>query len=228
MSAPFEGPPGFDTDPPGPDIHRALAGLTPPRKHYQWYYGTPSANDDMRHCHQGLPAFLRGYFHLKSADWPGNAPFPLAAWNAEELAKLPHYYVMEREHGMAETVARLMASRTQVTASRWLPEAELQVYAREFARTGFQGGLQWYRCLTGAAQSRELQLFAGAQIQVPACFIAGARDWGIYQKPGALQAMQETACADFTGCDLIEGAGHWVQQERPEAVVEALLGFLER
>ena len=51
--------------------------VKPPRKHYQWYYSTPQANDDMRHCPQGIHAFLRAYFHYKSADWKPNKPFPL-------------------------------------------------------------------------------------------------------------------------------------------------------
>src|SRR5436190_23305562 len=78
-----------------PDIHHALAKLDPSRKHYQWYYSTPEANAQMRHCRQGIHAFLRAYFHMKSADWSANKPFPLAAWTADELAKLPTYYVME-------------------------------------------------------------------------------------------------------------------------------------
>src|SRR5438309_6771703 len=61
MSAPFAGPPGLDA--PGPDpIHQALAALDRPRKHYQWYYSTREANDDMLHCRQGVHAFLRAYY----------------------------------------------------------------------------------------------------------------------------------------------------------------------
>ena len=58
-------------------------------------------------------------------------------------------------------------------------------------------------------------------------FIAGASDWGVYQSPGALDRMAKTGCADFRGTTLIEGAGHWVQQEQAEAVVERVAGFLE-
>src|SRR5260370_39840384 len=73
---------------PAEDIHAALAALPRPRKHYQWYYSTRPANADMQHCPQGVHAFLRGYFHHKSADWAGNRPYPLAAWAADELAKM--------------------------------------------------------------------------------------------------------------------------------------------
>jgi len=99
------------------------------------------------------------------------------------------------------------------------------VFAAEYGRTGFQAALNGYRCRTDPAQAAELRLFAGRRIDVPACFIAGARDWGIHQTPGGLDAMQTRACAKFQGLHLIEGAGHWVQQEAPEAVAEKLLRF---
>ena len=100
----------------------------------------------MWHAPQGLHAFLRGYYHFKSADWKANRPFRLAGFTADELAKMPTYYVMDRDKGMAETVADEMPSAAEIAACRWLTEDELAVYAAEFGRTGFQGGLQWYRC----------------------------------------------------------------------------------
>jgi pimeloyl-ACP methyl ester carboxylesterase len=59
-------------------------------------------------------------------------------------------------------------------------------------------------------------------------FIAGRSDWGTYQRPGAFERMQEHACTRMLGCHLIEGAGHWVQQEQASKVDELLLGFLAR
>lgn len=234
MSAPFAGPPAIpfntanQTDQKAPDrIHEELAALPRPRKHYQWFYSTHEANDDMRNCPQGLHAFLRAYYHHKSADWRDNKPHRLASWSAGELAKLPDYYVMDRDAGMAEMVARQMPSAEQIAACEWLPESELQFYSSEYERTGFQGGLQWYRCGTSAASIAELQLFSGRTIEVPSCFISGARDWGTYQKPGAFEAMQERACTRMIGCYLVDGAGHWVQQEQPERVVDLLLTFLQ-
>ena len=242
MSAPFDGPPAFpfgtDDDrgagvarrdaPAGPDIHEELARLARPRKHYQWYYATRAADADMRNCPEGIADFLRAYYHVKSADWAGNEPFVLRAWTAEELAKLPSYYVMDLELGMAETVLAHRPSAAEIAACRWLSDAELQVYAQEFARTGFQGGLQWYRCKTGEEQARELRLYSGRTIDVPSCFIAGEKDWGIYQQPGAIEAMQTRACTRMLSCDLVPGAGHWVQQEQPDAVVGLLERFLSR
>ena len=65
---------------------------------------------------------------------------------------------------------------------QWLTEEELCVYSSEFARNGFQGGLQWYR---GARCASELLMFYGCTINVPSSFIAGVRDWGVYQRPGS-------------------------------------------
>jgi len=237
MSAPFAGPPSLpfdtarDTARPGASgssIHDDLAALDPPRKHYHWYYSTREANANMLHCPQGVHAFLRAYYHHKSADWKRNRPFKLQAWRADELAKMPTYYIMERDKGMAENVAPEMPSPAEITACKWLPDAELEVYSGEFARTGFQGGLQWYRCRTVGRYDAELQIFSGRTIDVPSCFIAGKSDWGVFQRPGDFEAMQERACTRMPGCHLIEGAGHWVQQEQPEKVTRLLLEFLRQ
>ncbi|MGA8382932.1 MAG: alpha/beta fold hydrolase [Stellaceae bacterium] len=237
MSAPFSGPPAlpFDTAEapppdaaPGEDIHAALAKLDQPRKHYQWYYSTRPANAEMWHCPQGVHAFLRGYFHFKSADWAGNRPHPLQSWSAGELAKMPTYYIMDFDRSMAETVTPVMPSAAEIASCQWLPERELAVYAAEYARNGFQGGLNWYRSRTSGLYEGELQLFSGRTIDVPSMFIAGASDWGTYQRPGAFERMQSAACTRMRGVHLIDGAGHWVQQEQPEQVGELLLEFLRR
>lgn len=234
MSAPFTGPPclPFDTAlHPRPaaevkSIHDELGSLDRPRKHYQWYYSTAAANENMWQAPQGVHAFLRGYYYVKSADWPGNCPFPLQSWTATELAKLPTYYVMDASLGMAETVAAEASSIAMDAECSWLPEAELAVYSAEYRRTGFQGGLQWYRCRTLGEFEADHQIFSDRTIDVPSWFIAGARDWGVYQVPGALDQMQAVACTHMLGCHLLDGAGHWVQQEKPEAVTRLLLKAL--
>jgi pimeloyl-ACP methyl ester carboxylesterase len=217
MSAPFGGPPAVL---PPREIHDELAKLG--RKHYHWYYSTRAADADMRGCPQGIAAFLRAYYHYKSADWKGNRPHPLKGWIASELVKLPTYYIMELDKDMAATVAPEMPAH----APAWLTDAELAVYAQAFQRTGFQGGLQWYRCGTSPEQVAKLLAFAGRTIDVPSMFIAGAADWGVYQKPGDFERMQSRACADMRGCHLVEGAGHWVQQEQPERTSALLIDFV--
>jgi pimeloyl-ACP methyl ester carboxylesterase len=225
MSAPFGGPPGLAAS-ENRDIHRALAALDRPRKHYQWYYSTREANYHMTKCNQGVHTFLRGYYHHKSADWVGNKPFRLTGWTADELARMPTYYILDLDQDMAQTVAREMPSGEAIAACSWLPDDELRIYSGEYARTGFQGGLQWYRSRTQSVGHAELQAFAGRTIDVPSMFIAGAQDWGIYQTPGAIERMQTTACTNMRGCHLLEGAGHWVQQEQPGGVLSLLLPFL--
>ena len=228
MSAPFTGVPSRPAAGPARpvDLDVALAALTPSRKHYVGYYSTPTAGPEMLGCPQGLHAFFRAYFHVKSGDWPGNAPHALAAMTAEALAELPTYYVMERTRGMAETVAPFMPTPAQIAACRWLPDDVLAVFSEDYARTGFQGGLNWYRIRTGLAHHAELAPLAGQKIEIPAAFIAGERDWGVHQSPGALEAMQRL-CPRMAGVHLVPGAGHWVQQENPDAVVERLLDFLQ-
>jgi len=120
-----------------------------------------------------------------------------------------------------------MPSAEAIAACRWLTEDELRVYSGEYERTGFQGGLQWYRCRTGGVLLPELELFAGRPIDVPFLFIGGKSDWGTFQTPGAFERMQTRAVAsDFRGAHLLDGAGHWVQQEQPDAVTALLLPFL--
>ena len=233
MSAPFGGTSSlpFDTadNPPpqrspGYNLTAELANLPRPRKHYQRYYTTREANENMWHPPQGLQAFIRGYYHYKSADWTDNKPFRLASRTAAEMAQMPTYYIMDLADGMAETVAKNMPTAAQIAANTWLPDNELQVYVEEYGRTGFQGGLNHYR--SGGLGAQEQQLFAGRTIDQPSLFIAGASDWGSYQSPGALERMQNEACTDMRAVHMVEGAGHWVQQEQPEETSRLLIEFL--
>jgi pimeloyl-ACP methyl ester carboxylesterase len=237
MSAPFPGAPAFPFDtaergasPVQPNIENqqlaaALAALDPPRQHYQHYLSTRQANDDMWHPPQGLHAFLRAFFHVKSADWAGNRPHPLKARTAEELAKMPTYYVMDLGRTMPQTVAPFEPSVAEVLANKWLTEQELGVYVEEYGRTGFQGGLQAYRVLSDPGLTAELRLFSGRTIDVPSLFIGGASDWGTYAAPGALELMRTKATTRMGDIELIDGAGHWIQQEQPARLGSLLLAF---
>lgn len=226
MSAPFAGPP--DAPSTGTeDIHVALAKLLPPRKHYQWYFGEREAETNMLHAPGGFATFLRAYFHCKSADWPGNEPRRLSEWSAAVLAQMPRYYIMDLHAGMAETALSMAPNRDEVGNCRWLEDDELATYASEFSKTGLQGGLNWYRRSTSTAEQHALAAFAGRKIQAPLAFIGGAQDWGVQQAPGALEAMEAKASADYRGTHIIRNAGHWVQQEQPDAVFELVRAMLE-
>jgi pimeloyl-ACP methyl ester carboxylesterase len=239
MSSPFAGVPSlpFNTANGAPmprpaqtddELDAELAKLNPPRKYYQNYQRTPGANDDMLHAPQGLHAFFRAYYHYKSADWKGNKPHPLKARTAEEMGQIPTYYVMELDKGMAANVAPFMPSAEEIAACKWLTEAEVDVYVTEYARTQFTGALQGYRVRRGSEPKSiaEMHTFSGRTIDVPSMFIGGKSDWGVYQTPGAAESMQKTACTRMVGFHLVDGAGHWVQQEQPEKVSELLIAFL--
>lgn len=104
--------------------------------------------------------------------------------------------------------------------------AEMENYGRAFARSGFGGGINWYRNFDrnwGITRP-----WHEAKIRVPTCFIAGAKDFLVTRGNGGLGARYEDMdrnCVDHRGSTLIEGAGHWVQQEAPHQVTDRLLAF---
>ena len=108
----------------------------------------------------------------------------------------------------------------------WLHEEDLDFYVSEFERTGFRGGLNWYRNIDRNWEL--LAAYAGAKVAVPALFVAGDRD-AVITSPAAQKVI-----AGLTGpvprlhrTLILAGCGHWTQQERPQAVNDALLEFLQ-
>lgn len=236
MSHPHHGPPspplGNERPKAKLDIQAELAKLDPPRKHYKWYNSSPTAASDWDHPSQGLEAYMRGYFHLKSADWAQNAPHPLKEWSAKELEVMPEYYVMKKDDSMPETVASNMKGEDASATEPWLSPSDLKLYCAEWERTGFQGALNWYRAQTASTpqSAKDMFLFSGRKIEVPCCFISGKQDWGNYQQPNALESYEDERVVKkgcFRGAKIIDHAGHWVQQEQPEEVVKEVLGFLK-
>jgi pimeloyl-ACP methyl ester carboxylesterase len=232
MSVPFSGVPYPAATPADGDVNRSddidtrLANLKRPRKDYQQYFGTPDANHDLMHHPTGLKRFLRAYYHIKSADHSAEVPTPLNNGSAEEMSRLPLYYVMDLLAGMPDTVLPAAPTQAQVESNNWLTDRELAFCAEEFARTGFQGGLQCYRCVNDPKYKAELQLFSGRTVDIPSMFIAGTQDWGIYKKPGEYERMPTHGCTSMVGgCHLIEGAGHWVNQEKALEVSRLLVDF---
>jgi pimeloyl-ACP methyl ester carboxylesterase len=102
----------------------------------------------------------------------------------------------------------------------WLTEAELEHYIEEFTRTGFTGGLNWYRNLDRNWSLTEH--LDGARVAVPSLFIGGTQDPVLVMSP---PGVMDGWVTDHRGTVLIDGAGHWVQQERPAEVNEALIRF---
>jgi len=107
----------------------------------------------------------------------------------------------------------------------WLTEADIDVFTAEFMRTGFTGGLNWYRAID---LSWELMApWQGAVVTPPALYIVGDRDL-VFQFPGMDQLIPALPAfiPNLTQTIILPGCGHWTQQERPEEVNAALLEFL--
>ena len=112
------------------------------------------------------------------------------------------------------------------TLPSWLTEADIDFYAGEFSRTGFRGGLNWYRNID---RTWELMApYAGAQVTVPALYIAGDRDLVVYFR-GMDQLIPNLAklVPNLRRTIMLPGCGHWTQQERPREVNAAMLEFLK-
>jgi pimeloyl-ACP methyl ester carboxylesterase len=162
------------------------------------------------------------------------APIPIMRRHLGE----DFYIVWFQEPGVAdaalgEDVRRTLTTSRQWTAEwaeedgsarkrpPWLTEAELDVYVEAFERTGFTGGLNWYRNidrnweLTGAVGER--------RVQAPAMFLTGELDPVRRFMPA--EAMQGWV-TDLRSQVVVPDAGHWVQQQAPAAVNAALLDFL--
>jgi pimeloyl-ACP methyl ester carboxylesterase len=106
----------------------------------------------------------------------------------------------------------------------WLTAEELEHYGTEFTRTGFGGGLSWYRAYD--ANWEATAEYEGAVVEVPTLFVAGASDPVLTMSgPGALDRMRQTV-PDLRGIHLLEGAGHFVQMERRAQVDDHLLTFV--
>jgi len=107
----------------------------------------------------------------------------------------------------------------------WLGEADLAYFTRVYSKSGFRGGLNWYRNM-----DRNWDLTApwqDAQIHQPSLFIAGSRDSVITGLIGAKRvADMERVLPNLKQKLIIEGAGHWIQQERADEVNAALIAFL--
>jgi pimeloyl-ACP methyl ester carboxylesterase len=108
----------------------------------------------------------------------------------------------------------------------WLTEADVDFYVGEFQRTGFRGGLNWYR---NSDRNWELTApWAGAPVGVPALYVVGDRDV-VYHFPGGGPPMLEALprfVPNLKRSVVLEGCGHWTQQERPEEVNRLLQEFL--
>jgi pimeloyl-ACP methyl ester carboxylesterase len=172
--------------------------------------------------------FGENFFYMVYFQEPGVADAELDSDPARTLRRL-----MAGPGSLADesTALRMLAPGPQGFIDRlpepdelpdWISQAELDHYISEFTRTGFTGGLNWYRNFDRNWETTpEL---AGATISVPCLFIGGTAD------PVLAFTRSDRAAQMITGPYrqvMLEGAGHWLQQERPDEVNAALLDFLK-
>jgi pimeloyl-ACP methyl ester carboxylesterase len=202
-----------------PDLFRAVVGMSVP-----W---TPPGKVDLLTSLEslGIRDFYMQYFQT-----PGPAEAELERDIAASLRRI--YFTAsgdcrEKGKGFARLVDGTLLGNTVEPAElpAWLPQAHLDHMVAAFQRSGFRGGLNWYRNLS--RNWRLGQPWRGQPIRQPALFIAGSRD-GVLRFPAA-QAQLEAYARTLPACrgvHILEGAGHWVQQERAEEVSALVVGFL--
>jgi len=133
----------------------------------------------------------------------------------------------EADVGMVPRNGGFLTPRESPAAlPQWLTEADIDFYAGEFRRTGFAGGLNWYRNI-----DRNWELLApwsGAKVTVPALYVAGDKDMVVAFRgmDKLLPALKQFA-PGLRDTIMLPGCGHWTQQERPAEVNAAMVAFLK-
>jgi pimeloyl-ACP methyl ester carboxylesterase len=175
---------------------------------YQLYFQTPGvAEAEFEH---DIRRFIRGNLYSISGDLPGREPVTM---------------MVPRQGGLLARWAAHFAIPETLPA--WITEADVDFYAAEFARSGFRGGLNWYRNI-----DRNWELlapFSGARVSVPALYIAGDRDvvLGFAGVKEVIANLSEFV-PQLRRTIILPGCGHWTQQERGAEVNAAMIDFLGR
>jgi len=202
-----------------PDLFRGVAALSVPYRARGPVPPTSVMPRDER------MVFYQLYFQqpgVAEAELSADVRFTMRALLYSGSGDAPHpadIMMVPRDGGFltrAATVTRL---------PDWLRDEDLDVYAAEFERTGFRGGLNWYRNID--RNWALLAAFSGAKITVPALFIGGDRD-PVLASPAARHVVAHLADAvpQLRRAVMLEGCGHWTQQERAQQVNAELLEFL--
>jgi len=211
-----------------PDRFRAVAGLSVPfiprmpvrptqfmpqnenAQFYQLYFQSPGVAE--AELERDVRRTIRGILFSASGDAPNPGHSTTAGGGV----------------GMVPRQGGFLSGLTVPTAlPGWLTEADVDFYAAEFTRTGFHGGLNWYRNI-----DRNWELLApmaGAQVKVPALYLAGDRDLVVhFPGMGLIIAGLPNFAPQLRGSVMLPGCGHWTQQERACEVNDALIDFLRK
>jgi pimeloyl-ACP methyl ester carboxylesterase len=203
-----------------PDLFRGVVGMSVP-------FSPPSRVDLLSALEQnGVRTFYMQYFQT-----PGVAEAELEADVEATIRRL--YYSMSGD-GPDRVVAGIMSPGagfldTTVEPEAlpgWLGAEDIAYVAAEFRRTGFRGGLNWYRSVRRSSEL--LAPWRGCPVRQPSMFVAGARD-DVLKFPGAKARIEglPRILPGLRGSHILEGAGHWVQRERAREVNELLIAFLK-
>ena len=204
-----------------PDIFRAVVLLSVPYRQRSWAGIRPT---ELMKQMAGDKQFYQLYFqepgkaeHELEADVRKTMLMGLYSGSGDAPPDKRWRFLFDKSETFLDTGA------VPQTLPAWLTEADLDFYAEEFKRTGFRGGLNWYRNID---TNWELTPFlSGAKIRQPSLFIAGEFDGVITMYRQAFDSLEETM-PGLRKKVLMPAAGHWIQQERPTEVNGLLIEFL--
>jgi pimeloyl-ACP methyl ester carboxylesterase len=199
-----------------PDLFSAVAGLSVPPP----FRGRGRPLDTLRA--NGIANFYWQYFQtpgVAEAELERDVALSLRNILGRGFSDPPASLFIDADKGF------LRDARADRPLPGWLSETELAFFVETYRRTGFRGGLNWYRNI-----DRNWELTApwqDAQIQQPSLFIAGAQDSVITGLIGAKRITElERVLPNLKAKLIVDGAGHWIQQERPDEVNAGLIAFL--
>lgn len=202
-----------------PDMFRAVVGMSVP-------FSPPARSDLLTTLEEnGIYTFYMQYFQML-----GVAEAELEADPEATIRRLT--FSMSGD-GPGRVVAGVLAPGTGVLDNTvepealpsWLSADDIAYVSGEFKRTGFTGGLNWYRSIRRSSEL--LAAWRGCQIKQPSLFIAGGSD-DVLKFPGAKARIDglRNVLPGLRGCHILEGAGHWIQRERAVEVNDLLITFL--
>ena len=201
-------------------MFRAVVGMSVP-------YAPPSKTDLLKALEQnGVRTFYVQYFQE-----PGVAEAELSA---DVEATIRRVTFSMSGDGPGRVVAGILpagssfleATTEPETLPPWMKEEDLREVAEEFRRTGFTGGLNWYRAIRKTSEL--MAAWRGCSIHQPSLFIAGDRD-DVLKFPGMKARIESlsTVLPGLRGAHILPGAGHWIQRERAYEVNALLVDFLK-
>jgi pimeloyl-ACP methyl ester carboxylesterase len=168
---------------------------------YQLFFQTPEAEAGLG---RDIRRTFRAQFYALSGDRPPSAGGAFAG-------------------GMLPRKGALLTDPASLPA--WISEGDIDVYVNEFARSGFRGALNWWRDVDRSWEL--LAAFDGAQVNIPALYIVGKRDFLVSVFQDAI-TEQSKFVPKLRPAIMLPDCGHWTQQERPEEVSTAMIDFIRQ